>query len=132
MDLLGKWEVIKVLKNFDDNLKPIYQSKEEALQTDEFKDEQSITFITSIYELKEDCINIITKIRNEKMREDAIKQGLTFLDDDTVITQTLGAEIEDGIYYFYELSDPDNKSPMPVLEDGTISFMIMLVLKKIA
>ena len=110
MDILGKWEVIKVLSGFNDDLTPIYVSKEEALKLDEFKDARSNLFITSIFDLKENVVNIIK---------------------DGKIEESMGAKIEDGKYYVFDTNEPDSRVEMIRNDDETITFMIMLVLKKI-
>ena len=131
MNILGKYEVIKVLSNFDENMKPVYVSKEEALTLDNYKDAQSANFISSTYILKEDSLEIITKILNDDMRKEAIKNNLKFLDDDTVIFQGLKAIIEDGKYYVFDPNNEADKVEIKQSEDGTITFMMLLVLKKV-
>lgn len=131
MNILGKYEVIKVLSNFDENMKPVYVSKEEALTLDNYKDAQSANFISSTYILKEDSLEIIAKILNDDMRKEAIKNNLKFLDDDTVIFQGLKAIIEDGKYYVFDPNNEADKVEIKQSEDGTITFMMLLVLKKV-
>ena len=131
MSILGKYEVIKVLSNFDENMKPVYVSKEEALTLDNYKDAQSANFISSTYILKEDSLEIIAKILNDDMRKEAIKNNLKFLDDDTVIFQGLKAIIEDGKYYVFDPNNEADKVEIKQSEDGTITFMMLLVLKKV-
>jgi hypothetical protein len=131
MNILGKYEVIKVLSNFDENMKPVYVSKEEALTLDNYKDAQSANFISSTYILKEDSLEIIAKILNDDMRKEAIKNNLKFLDDDTVVFQGLKAIIEDGKYYVFDPNNEADKVEIKQSEDGTITFMMLLVLKKV-
>ena len=131
MNILGKYEVIKVLSNFDENMKPVYVSKEEDLTLDNYKDAQSANFISSTYILKEDSLEIIAKILNDDMRKEAIKNNLKFLDDDTVIFQGLKAIIEDGKYYVFDPNNEADKVEIKQSEDGTITFMMLLVLKKV-
>ena len=131
MNILGKYEVIKVLSNFDENMKPVYVSKEEALTLDNYKDAQSANFISSTYILKEDSLEIIAKLLNDDMRKEAIKNNLNFLDDDTVVFQGLKAIIEDGKYYVFDPNNEADKVEIKQSEDGTITFMMLLVLKKV-
>ena len=131
MSILGKYEVIKVLSNFDENMKPVYVSKEEALTLDNYKDAQSANFISSTYILKEDSLEIVAKLLNDDMRKEAIKNNLKFLDDDTVIFQGLKAIIEDGKYYVFDPNNEADKVEIKQSEDGTITFMMLLVLKKV-
>lgn len=131
MNILGKYEVIKVLSNFDENMKPVYVSKEEALTLDNYKDAQSANFISSTYILKEDSLEIIAKLLNDDMRKEAIKNNLKFLDDDTVVFQGLKAIIEDGKYYVFDPNNEADKVEIKQSEDGTITFMMLLVLKKV-
>ena len=59
MNLLGKWKVEKVFTDFDLDLKPQYTTKEEALKLEMYQDAESIKFINSIYDLKENGIEVI-------------------------------------------------------------------------
>ena len=108
MNLLGKWKVEQVFTDFDSDLKPKYTTKEEALKLEMYQDPNSIKYINSIYELKEDGIDLIYNGE---------------------VIQTVKAQIIDGAYYVTE-EGMDNKFEMAVGEDGLISFMTILKLKK--
>ncbi len=108
MNLLGKWKVEKVFTDFDLDLKPQYTTKEEALKLEMYQDAESIKFINSIYDLKENGIDVIYNGE---------------------VVQTVEAQIIDGAYYITE-GGLENKFEMAVGEDGLISFMTILKLKK--
>ena len=131
MNILGKYAVVKVLSKFDDNLKPVYVSKEEALTLDEYKDAKSNAFINSTYILKEDSFEIVLKIKDDNMRNEAKKANVKFIDEDTIIYQGMKAVIENGKYYVFDEKNPDDKAEITQNEDGTLSFMMLLILKKI-
>ena len=131
MSLLGKYAVVKVLSKFDDDLKPVYVSKEEALTLDEYKDAKSNAFINSTYILKEDSFEIVLKITDDNMRNEAKKANVKFIDEDTIVYQGMKAVIENGRYYVFDEKNPDDKAEITQNEDGTLSFMMLLILKKI-
>ena len=131
MSILGKYVVVKVLSKFDDNLKPVYVSKEEALTLDEYKDAKSNAFINSTYILKEDSFEIVLKIKDDNMRNEAKKANVKFIDEDTIVYQGMKAVIENGRYYVFDEKNPDDKAEITQNEDGTLSFMMLLILKKL-
>ena len=131
MSILGKYVVVKVLSKFDDNLKPVYVSKEEALTLDEYKDAKSNAFINSTYILKEDSFEIVLKVKDDNMRNEAKKANVKFIDEDTIIYQAMKAVIENGKYYVFDEKNPDDKAEITQNEDGTLSFMMLLILKKL-
>lgn len=131
MNILGKYEVIKVLSNFDENMKPVYVSKEEALTLDEYKDAKSNAFINSTYILKEDSFEIVLKIKDDNMRNEAKKANVKFIDEDTIVYQGMKAVIENGRYYVFDEKNPDDKAEITQNEDGTLSFIMLLILKKL-
>ena len=131
MSILGKYVVVKVLSKFDDNLKPVYVSKEEALTLDEYKDAKSNAFINSTYILKKDSFEIVLKVKDDNMRNEAKKANVKFIDEDTIIYQGMKAVIENGKYYVFDEKNPDDKAEITQNEDGTLSFMMLLILKKL-
>ena len=107
MDVYGKWKVVKVFKDFTPELQPIYVSKDEALALDQYKDANSLKFITSTYEITNKGINIINT-NNE-------------------VVETLKVKEENGKLYLNE-GEP---AEITLNDDGTINFMIMLILGRI-
>ena len=107
MDVFGKWKVVKVFSDFTPELQPIYVSKDEALALDQYKDSDSVRFISSIYEITNKGINLF----NEKNE----------------VVQTFKVKEEDGKLYL----DEGEKVEIKLNDDGTITFIIMLILARI-
>ncbi len=105
-NILGKWKVVKVFKDFTTELVPQYVSKNEALELDQYKDEQSIKFITSTYEFTDNELKIIKP--------------------DGEVFETLKYENRDGKIVVLE----GEGAEVTFNEDGTITFMIILVLAR--
>ena len=129
MDFFGKWKAVKVLKDFDENLKPVYVSAEEALKLDGYKDETSRKFITSVYEFTENHIYVVAKLEGELL-DDAKKKGFKEVEKNTFIVETLDALYEDGKYYLLDTQSAENgvvpRHELKIDEDGEISFMVIM------
>ena len=105
MNVKGKWNVVKVFKDFTPDLVPLYVSKEEGLKLDQFKDETSFKYINSTYEFTD---NELRLIYNGEIFETFKYEER---DGKIVVLEGEGAEVTFN-------------------EDGTITFMIILVLAR--
>ena len=134
MDVLGKWKVVKVLKDIDfETGKKVYVTVDEAKELDEYKTRDSLLFFNTIFEYTTTGINLIMELTDEELKELEEKQGKKLVKvEEGYIVETMPVEIIDGKYFVIEgVNQVDNsvlKHEEKIDEEGYITFMLMFKL----